>query len=153
VELSVTSYLALGEPTTHVLGESIGERPARELLSRQQLEGAARDDRPPGGADGALRLLGGQGGLGGGDGAGEPAGQLQRRDRGGDDHAAAAADGADRVVSPRVPYDHYYWIASMDKLGEATVPALRYSSEEVEAIELYMRTLTVQAKEAAKPVD
>jgi hypothetical protein len=41
----------------------------------------------------------------------------------------------------------------MDKLGEATVPALCYSSEEVEVIELYMRTLTVQAKEAAKPVD
>jgi hypothetical protein len=41
----------------------------------------------------------------------------------------------------------------MDKLGKVTVPALRYSSEEVDDIELYMRTLTVQAKEAAKPVD
>lgn len=49
--------------------------------------------------------------------------------------------------------DVKFWIASMNQLGSVSVPAMRYTAEEVRAIEAYMRTLTMMAEEEHKPVN
>mmetsp|Transcript_24351 Transcript_24351/g.60583 ORF Transcript_24351/g.60583 Transcript_24351/m.60583 type:complete len:736 (-) Transcript_24351:243-2450(-) len=45
-----------------------------------------------------------------------------------------------------------FWYASMNQLGAVTLPAGRYSAADVAAIEMYMRTLTVQARQVDKQV-
>ena len=45
------------------------------------------------------------------------------------------------------------WVASMSRRGAVSLPAGRYSEEDAKEIELFLRTLTMQAKDASKPVD